>query len=166
SFIVSLLGIKHVIVAVNKMDLVGYAQDVFERIKNDYTGFVAKLDIPDVQFIPLSALKGDNVVEKSEAMKWYQGPPLLNHLETVHIASDRNLADMRFPVQYVLRPNLNFRGFSGTLASGIIHVGDEVQVLPLGKKSKVKSIVTYDGELQEAFSPQAVTITLEDEIDV
>jgi bifunctional enzyme CysN/CysC len=166
SFIVSLLGIKHVIVAINKMDLVGYSQEAFEKIKNDYTGFVAKLDIPDVQFIPLSALKGDNVVEKSDEMPWYQGPPLLNYLETVHIASDRNLTDMRFPVQYVLRPNLNFRGFSGTLASGIIARGDEIIALPSGRKSKVKSIVTYDGELEEAFSPQAVTVTLEDEIDV
>jgi bifunctional enzyme CysN/CysC len=148
------------------MDLVGYAQEAFERIKDDYTGFVAKLGIPDVQFIPLSALKGDNVVDKSEAMKWYQGPPLLNHLETVHIASDRNLADMRFPVQYVIRPNLDFRGFAGTVASGIVRVGDEVVALPSGKRSKVKSISTFDGELAEAFSPQAVTVTLEDEIDV
>jgi bifunctional enzyme CysN/CysC len=166
SFIVSLLGIKHVVVAVNKMDLVGYSQDVFEKIKNEYTGFVAKLGIPDVQFIPMSALKGDLVVEKSPNMPWYQGPPLLAHLETVHIASDRNLADMRFPVQYVLRPDLNFRGFSGTIASGILRKGDEIVVLPSGRRSRVKSIVTYDGELQEAFSPQAVTVTLEDEIDV
>src|SRR4051812_27756224 len=147
SFIVSLLGIRHVIVAINKMDLVGYAQESFDRIKNDYTGFVAKLDIPDVQFIPMSALKGDNVVEKSAAMPWYQGPPLLNHLETVHIASDRNLADMRFPVQYVLRPNLNFRGFAGTIASGILRKADEVVVLPSGRRSKVRSIVTYEGEV-------------------
>src|SRR3954465_11954346 len=166
SFIVSLLGIKHVVVAINKMDLVGYAQEAFEKIRDDYTGFVAKLGIPDVEFIPLSALKGDNVVEKSAAMPWYQGPPLLNHLETVHIASDRNLADMRFPVQYVLRPDLNFRGFAGTIASGILRKGDEVVALPSGRRSKVKSIVTYDGELAEAFSPQAVTVTLEDEIDV
>src|SRR5256714_3098100 len=166
SFIVSLLGIKHVIVAINKMDLVDYSQESFEKIKQDYTGFVAKLDIPDVQFIPLSALKGDNVVEKSARMNWYQGPPLLNHLETVHIASDRNLADMRFPVQHVLRPNLNFRGFAGTIASGILRKGDEVLALPSGKKSRIKSIVTSDGELQEAFSPMAVTVTLEDEIDV
>ncbi len=166
SFIVSLLGIKHVVVAINKMDLVGYSQEAFEAIKDDYTGFVAKLGVPDVQFIPISALKGDNVVEKSAAMGWYQGPPLLNHLETVHIASDRNLTDMRFPVQYVLRPNLDFRGFSGTVASGIIRTGDEVMALPSGKRSRVKSIVTYDGELPEAFSPQAVTVTLEDEIDV
>jgi bifunctional enzyme CysN/CysC len=166
SFIVSLLGIKHVVVAINKMDLVGYSQDVFEKIKADYTGFVAKLGIPDVQFIPISALKGDLVVEKSPAMPWYQGPPLLAHLETVHIASDRNLADMRFPVQYVLRPDLNFRGFSGTMASGILRKGDEIVALPSGKRSRVKSIVTYDGELDEAFSPMAITVTLTDEIDV
>ena len=166
SFIVSLLGIKHVVVAVNKMDLVGYDRDAFERIKQDYTGFVAKLDIPDVQFIPLSALKGDNVVEKSNHMPWYQGPPLLNHLETVHIASDRNLSDMRFPVQYVIRPDLNFRGFAGTIASGILRKGDEVMALPSGKRSRVASVVTYDGERDEAFSPMAVTVTLEDEIDV
>src|SRR6476660_5875350 len=112
SFIVSLLGIKHVIVAVNKMDLVGYAQEAFEKIKDDYTGFVAKLDIRDITFIPMSALRGDNVVSRSDAMPWYSGPPLLDHLETVHIASDRNLTDLRFPVQYVIRPNLDFRGFA------------------------------------------------------
>ncbi len=166
SFIVSLLGIKHVVVAINKMDLVGFAQDRFERIKAEYTGFVAKLDVPDVQFIPMSALRGDNVVDKSDAMPWYQGAPLLNHLETVHIASDRNLEDMRLPVQYVLRPNLDFRGFAGTLASGILRKGEEVVALPSGKRSRVKSITTYDGELDEAFSPQAITVTLEDEIDV
>src|SRR5918997_1385421 len=166
SFIVSLLGIRHVVVAINKMDLVGYDRAAFERIKEEYTGFVAKLDIPDVQFIPMSALKGENVASQSAAMPWYDGPPLLSHLETVHIASDRNLADMRFPVQYVLRPNLNFRGFSGTIASGIIRRGDEVVALPSGKRSRVKSIVTYDGELEEAFSPMAVTVTLADEIDV
>ncbi len=166
SFVVSLLGIKHVVVAVNKMDLVNYDQAVFEQIQADYTGFVAKLAIPDVQFIPISALRGDNVVEKSSAMPWYQGPPLLNHLETVHIASDRNLTDMRFPVQYVLRPNLDFRGFAGTIASGIVRKGEEVVALPSGRRSRIRSIVTFDGELEEAFSPQAVTITLEDEIDV
>jgi len=166
SFIVSLLGIRHVVVAVNKMDLVGHSQDVFERIKDDYTGFVAKLNLPDVSFIPMSALKGDNVASKSDAMPWYHGPALLDHLETVHIASDRNLTDLRFPVQYVLRPNLDFRGFAGTVASGILRPGDEVMVLPSGKRSRVKSIVTYDGELQEAFAPQAVTVTLTDEVDV
>src|SRR5215468_7172049 len=166
SFIVSLLGIRHVVVAINKMDLVGYSQDVFERIKDDYTGFVAKLDLRDITFIPMSALKGDNVVSRSEAMPWYSGPPLLDHLETVHIASDRNLTDLRFPVQYVIRPNLDFRGFAGTVASGILRKGDEVMALPSGKRSRVKSIVTYDGELEEAFAPQAVTVTLADEVDV
>jgi bifunctional enzyme CysN/CysC len=166
SFIVSLLGIKHVVVAVNKMDLVGYSQEVFEKIKDEYTGFVAKLGLPDITFIPMSALKGDNVVSKSEAMPWYSGPPLLDYLETVHIASDRNLTDLRFPVQYVIRPDLNFRGFAGTVASGIVRKGDDVMVLPSGKRSRVKSIVTYDGELNEAFAPQAVTVTLADEIDV
>ncbi len=166
SFIVSLLGLRHVVVAINKMDLVGYSRDVFERIKADYTGFVAKLDLRDITFIPMSALKGDNVVSRSDAMPWYSGPPLLDHLETVHIASDRNLTDLRFPVQYVLRPNLNFRGFSGTVASGIVRKGDEVMVLPSGKRSRVKSIVTYDGELEEAFARQAVTVTLTDEVDV
>src|SRR4051812_16632889 len=150
SFIVSLLGIKHVVVAINKMDLVDYSEEAFNRIKADYSGFVAKLAIPDVQFIPMSALKGDNVAEKTEEMPCYQGPPLLSHLEAVHIASDRNLADVRFPVQYVLRPNLNFRGFAGTLASGILRRGDEVMVTASGKKSRVKSIVTLDGELDEA----------------
>jgi bifunctional enzyme CysN/CysC len=166
SFIVSLLGIRHVVVAVNKMDLVGYSQEVFERIKDDYTGFVAKLDMRDVTFIPMSALKGDNVVTRSDAMPWHQGPPLLDHLETVHIASDRNLTDLRFPVQYVIRPNLDFRGFAGTVASGILRKGDEVMVLPSGKRSRVKSILTYDGELEDAFAPQAVTVTLADEVDV
>jgi bifunctional enzyme CysN/CysC len=166
SFIVSLLGIRHVVVAINKMDLVGYSREVFERIKDEYTGFVAKLDLRDITFIPMSALKGDNVVAVSDAMPWYSGPPLLDHLETVHIASDRNLADLRFPVQYVIRPNLDFRGFAGTVASGIIRKGDEVMVLPAGTRSRVKSIVTYDGELDEAFAPLAVTVTLADEVDV
>jgi len=155
-----------VLVAINKMDLVDYAEEVFEQIKRDYTGFVAKLGIPDVQFIPISALHGDNVVDKSRAMPWYLGPPLLTHLETVHIASDGNLADLRVPVQYVLRPNLDFRGFAGTIASGVLRRGDEVTALPSGWKSKVKAIVTYDAELDEAFAPMAVTVTLEDEIDV
>ncbi len=165
SYIVSLLGIKHVIVAVNKMDLVDYSQEVFSRIQDSYTGFVAKLGIPDVQFIPLSALKGDNVVDKSAAMPWYAGAPLLSHLETVHIASDQNLADLRFPVQYVIRPNLDFRGFAGTIASGIVHQGDEVVALPSGRQSRVKSLITAEGERKEAFAGQAVTVTLEDEID-
>jgi bifunctional enzyme CysN/CysC len=166
SFIVSLLGIKHVVVAINKMDLVGYAQESFERIRDEYTDFVAKLELRDITFIPMSALKGDNVASKSDTMPWYSGPPLLDHLETVHIASDRNLSDMRFPVQYVIRPNLDFRGFAGTVASGVLRKGDEIMVLPSGKRSTVKSIVTYDGELEEAFAPLAVTVTLNDEVDV
>jgi len=166
SFIVSLLGIKHVVVAINKMDLVGHSQAVFERIRDDYTGFVAKLGLGDITFIPMSALKGDNVATRSDKTPWYHGPALLDHLETVHIASDRNLTDLRFPVQYVIRPNLDFRGFAGTVASGIVRKGDEVMVLPSGKRSRVKSIVTYDGELDEAFAPQAVTLTLADEVDV
>jgi bifunctional enzyme CysN/CysC len=166
SYIVSLLGIRHVVVAINKMDLVDYSRDVFERIKDDYTGFVAKLELRDITFIPMSALKGDNVASKSDATPWYSGPPLLDHLETVHIASDRNLTDLRFPVQYVIRPNLDFRGFAGTVASGVLRKGDEIMVLPSGKRSTVKSIVTYDGELDEAFAPQAVTVTLTDEVDV
>ncbi|WP_010583961.1 sulfate adenylyltransferase subunit CysN [Schlesneria paludicola] len=166
SYIVSLLGIRHVVVAINKMDLVDNSREVFERIKNDYTGFVAKLDLHDITFIPMSALKGDNVVTKSDSMPWYSGPPLLDYLETVHIAGDRNLTDLRFPVQYVIRPDLNFRGFAGTIASGVLHKGDEVMLLPSGKRTKVKSIVTYDGELEEAFAPQAVTVTLTEEVDL
>jgi bifunctional enzyme CysN/CysC len=165
SFIVSLLGIKHVIVAVNKMDIVDYSQAVFEKIKNDYIDFASRLDLPDVHFLPISALKGENVVTTSKHMPWYQGPPLMPLLETVYIGSDRNLEDFRLPVQYVLRPNLDFRGFSGTIASGIIRKGDEIMSLPSRKTSRVKSIVTYDGELEEAFAPQSITVTLEDEID-
>jgi bifunctional enzyme CysN/CysC len=166
SFIVSLLGIKHVVVAVNKMDVADYSQQVFERIKNDYSDFAAKLEISDLHFIPLSALRGDNVVESSTNMPWYQGGTLMHYLETVHIASDRNLIDMRFPVQYVLRPHLNFRGFAGTVASGVVRKGDEVVAVPSGRRSRVASISTYDGELDEAFTPMSVTLTLEDEIDV
>ena len=166
SFIVSLLGIKHVLVAINKMDLVDYSQEVFEQIQRDYRDFSARLDLPDVHFLPISALKGDNVVQLSERMPWYQGSPLMRLLETVYIGSDRNLEDFRFPVQFVNRPNLDFRGFCGTVASGIIRVGDEVMALPSRKTSKVKEIVTFDGNLEEAFSPQAVTLTLTDEIDI
>ena len=165
SFIVSLLGIKHIVVAVNKMDIVGYDQAVFERIKGEYADFASRLELPDVHFMPISALKGDNVVAPSPHMPWYTGSPLMPLLETVYIGSDRNLEDFRFPVQLVLRPNLDFRGFSGTIASGIIRRGDEVVSLPSRRKSRVKSIVTFDGELAEAFAPQSVTLTLEDEID-
>jgi bifunctional enzyme CysN/CysC len=166
SFIVSLLGIRHVIVAVNKMDLVGFDQAVFERIRADYQAFAARLDLPDVHFLPLSALLGDNVVAASPNMPWHQGPPLMHLLETVYIGSDRNLEDFRFPVQLVNRPNLDFRGYCGTIASGIVRRGDEVLVLPSRKKSRVRSIVTFEGERDEAFVPQAITLTLEDEIDV
>ena len=166
TYLVSLLGIKHVVLAVNKMDLVGYDRQVFDRIVTEYRQFAEPLGIPDITCIPLSALKGDNVVEASENMSWYTGKPLLEYLETVHIGSDKNFADLRYPVQYVMRPNLDFRGFSSTVASGIIRKGDEVVALPSMKRSRVKSIVTYDGEPDFAFPPQAITVTLEDEIDI
>jgi bifunctional enzyme CysN/CysC len=165
SFIVSLLGIKHIVVAINKMDIVGYDEAVFEKIKRDYVDFASRLELPDVHFMPISALKGDNVVAPSPNMPWYTGSPLVPLLETVYIGSDRNMEDFRFPVQLVLRPNLDFRGFAGTVASGIIRKGDEVMSLPSRKKSRVKSIVTFDGDLEEAFAPLSVTLTLEDEID-
>ena len=165
SFIVSLLGIRHIVVAINKMDIVGYDEAVFERIKRDYVDFASRLELPDVHFMPISALKGDNVVAVSPNMPWFAGSPLMPLLETVYIGSDRNMEDFRFPVQFVLRPNLDFRGFAGTVASGIIRTGDEVMSLPSRKKTRVKSIVTFDGELDEAFAPLSVTLTLEDEID-
>jgi bifunctional enzyme CysN/CysC len=166
SFIVSLLGIRHVLVAVNKMDLVAYSQERFDEIKEDYVAFATQLEMKDLHFIPISALRGDNVVDPSTNMPWFDGGTLMYFLENVHIASDRNLIDMRFPVQYVNRPHLDFRGFCGTLASGKIRQGDPVVALPSRKTSRVKSIVTYNGELAEAFAPQAITVTLEDEIDV
>jgi bifunctional enzyme CysN/CysC len=166
SFIVSLLGIRHVVVAINKMDLVGWSEDIFERIKDEYTGFATRLEMGDLRVVPISALKGDNIVEGSTHMPWYQGETLLHLLETVHIASDRNLIDLRFPVQYVNRPNLDFRGFCGTVASGVIREGDEIAVLPSNQRSRVKSLVTYEGTVREAFPPMAVTVVLEDEIDV
>lgn len=166
TFLVSLLGIRHVVVAINKMDLVDFKQEVFDKIRTDYLNFVAKLDIPDIHFIPISALKGDNVVEVSDRMPWYHGSSMLEFLETVHITSDRNFTDLRYPVQYVLRPDNDFRGFSTSVASGIISKGDEILVLPSLKTSKVKSIITYDKELEYAYPPQSVTIALEDEIDI
>jgi bifunctional enzyme CysN/CysC len=166
SFIASLLGIQHIIVAVNKMDLVDYSESVFNKIKQDYLNFTSTLDLQDICFIPMSALDGDNVVNRSSNMSWFTGLPLMETLNTVTIASDRNFEDARFPVQYVNRPNLDFRGFCGTVAAGVFHKGDTVTALPSGKSSKIKSIVTYDGELQEAFPPMAVTFTLEDEIDI
>ena len=166
SYLVSLLGIKHVVLAVNKMDLVDFSKEVFDKIVSDYKAFVEPLNIPDIQCIPLSALEGDNVVEKSDRTPWYEGTSLLEYLETVHIGNDHNLKDFRYPVQYVLRPNLDFRGFCGKVSSGVIRKGDEIMALPSGKKSHVKSIVTYEGEIDYAFPPMSVTITLEDEIDV
>ena len=165
SFIVSLLGIKHVLVAVNKMDLVDHSQDRYEEILRDYKEFAARLDVGDLDFIPISALNGDNVVDKSEAMPWYGGKTLMRFLETVYIGADRNLQDFRFPVQFVIRPNLDFRGFAGTVASGILRKGDEVMVLPSRQRSRVKTITTYDGDLEEAYPPLSVTLTLVDEID-
>ncbi|WP_417446717.1 sulfate adenylyltransferase subunit CysN [Kangiella sp.] len=166
SFICSLLGIKHVIVAVNKMDLVDYSQDVYKSIQADYLKLAGTLDIPDIRFVPISALDGDNVVNPSENMKWFRGSPLMHYLEITEIAHDINLEDFRFPVQYVNRPNLNFRGYAGTITSGSLRVGDTVRALPSGKLSTVKSIVTFEGELEEATAPMAVTITLNDEIDI
>jgi len=166
SFIVSLLGLKHTVVAINKMDLVDYSEERFEEIKAEYIEFSKQLDLPDIKFVPLSALKGDNVVTPSESMTWFEGDPLMETLETVEIANDQNFDSLRFPVQYVNRPNLDFRGYCGTLTSGIVRPGDEVTVLPSGKSSKVKSIVTFEGEIEEAFPPMAVTLTLEDEIDI
>jgi bifunctional enzyme CysN/CysC len=167
SFIASLLGLKHIVVAINKMDLVDYSKATYEKIKTDYLDFVNNLDgLNDIHFIPLSALDGDNVVNKSEKMPWYTGKTMMETLETVEIAGDENFQDPRFPVQYVNRPNLNFRGFCGTVAAGIFHKGDKITVLPSGKTSTIKSIVTFDGELKEAFPPQAVTLTLDDEIDI
>ena len=165
SFIVSLLGIRHVIVAVNKMDLCGFSEERFEEICKDYRSFAARLELPDLHFIPISALNGDNLVDRSESMPWYSGSTLMNFLETVYIGSDRNFQDFRMPVQYVNRPNLDFRGFCGTISSGIIRPGEEIMVLPSRQTTKVKSIVTFDGERDEAFTPESVTLTFEDEID-
>ncbi len=168
SFIASLLGIKHIVVAINKMDLKGFDQAVFEQIKADYLKFAEGISLKpsSLHFVPMSALKGDNVVNRSERSPWYDGQSLMEILETVEVAGDRNFNDMRFPVQYVNRPNLNFRGFAGTLASGIVRKGDDVIALPSGKGSRIKSIVTYEGELEQAGPGQAITLTLEDEIDV
>jgi len=166
AFIASLLGIPHLLVAINKMDLVEYSQETYESIKKDFSDACERLNVPDMTFIPISALNGDNVVDASTQMDWYQGPTVLQHLETVHIASDNNLVDFRFPVQYVIRPDLNFRGYAGRVESGIVRAGDDITVLPSLKTSKVKSIETFDGPIDEAFSSQSVTITLEDEIDI
>ena len=166
SFIASLLGIKHVIVAINKMDLVDYSEDRFNEIKEDYLKFSAQLNLGDIQFAPLSALKGVNTIEVGKETPWYTGKPLMEMLETVEVSKDKNLEDFRLPVQYVNRPNLNFRGFCGTIASGIIRPGDKITALPSGKSSTVKAIITFEGEQEEGFVDQAITLTLNDEIDI
>jgi sulfate adenylyltransferase subunit 1 len=168
TYIASLLGIKHVVVAVNKMDLLDFDESVFDKIKADYQDFSAKLGMnaSDIHYVPMSALDGDNVVNHSERTEWYSGQTLMEILESVQITGDKNVDDFRLSVQYVNRPNLDFRGFCGTVASGVVAVGDEVVALPSGKSSKVKSIVTYDGDLPRAFVGQAITLTLEDEIDI
>ena len=166
SFLASLLGIKHVIVAVNKMDLMEYSEAVYANIKAQYAEFAQQLNIDDIQFIPLSALEGDNVVNLSSQTPWYTGPTLMSLLENIEVKRTVNRNDFRFPVQYVNRPNLNFRGFSGTVVSGEISVGDAVTTLPSGKTSKIKSIVTFEGELERAGPQSAITITLDDEIDI
>lgn len=170
SIIASLLKIPHVIICVNKMDLVDYDEAVFLKIKEDFENFASKLDVQDVRFIPISALKGDNVVNRSEKMNWFQGATLLYTLENIHIGSDQNHIDCRFPVQTVIRPQTDefhdYRGYAGRIAGGIFKPGDEVTVLPSGFSSKIKSIDTFDGQVDEAFAPMSVTVTLEDEIDI
>lgn len=166
SFIARLLGIQHLVVAINKMDAVGYDEAVYDKIRHDYMGFATRLESCDIHFIPISALKGDNVVQRSENMPWFDGGPLLSFLERVEVAADRNLIDFRFPVQYVQRPNLDFRGFSGTIVSGHIRKGDEVVAMPSGRRTRVKDILTFSGSQELAFAPMAVTITTEDEVDI
>ncbi len=170
AFLASLLGVPHLVLCVNKMDLVDYDQSVFGRIKDDFRDFAAKLDVHDLTFIPISALHGDNVVERSANMPWYEGSSLLHHLEDVHIASDRNLIDCRFPVQYVIRPRddryHDYRGYAGQVASGTYRVGDDVVVLPSGFTSQIAAIDTPDGPLEEAVPPMSVTIRLTDDLDV
>ncbi|NRA83507.1 MAG: sulfate adenylyltransferase subunit CysN [Gammaproteobacteria bacterium] len=166
SFIASLLGIKNFVVAINKMDLVDFSEQTYNDIREDYLSFVKKLGQRHIEFVPLSALKGDNVVNASTQMPWYQGLPLLNILENVKLDNTVYTAGARLPVQYVNRPNLDFRGFCGTLAAGTLNKGDVVTALPSGKTSKIKSIVTFEGELESASAGQAITVTLEDEIDV
>lgn len=166
TFLVSLLGIRHVVLAVNKMDLVDFDRERFEAIASEYRHFVESLGISDLQCIPLSALDGDNVVKHSDRTSWYHGPALLEFLETVSIDQDINMTDFRFPVQYVIRPDADFRGYGGKVASGVVSRGDEVKALPSGKSSRIKRIVTYDCDLEKAFAPQSVTIVLEDEIDL
>lgn len=165
-FISSLLRIPHVLVAINKMDLVDYDEDVYKQIVEDYKSFMARLNSQDVTFIPVSALVGDNVVDKSDNTPWYEGPTLLHHLENVNVGASQNQVDFRFPVQYVVRPNQDFRGYAGQIASGRIRPGDDVVVFPSGLSSKLKAIVTADGDLEDARAGDSVVLTLEDEIDI
>jgi bifunctional enzyme CysN/CysC len=170
AYIASLLRIPHVVVCVNKMDLVDYDEAVFEHIVDDLTDWTARLAIPDVSFIPISALHGDNVVDRSTAMRWYDGPPLLYHLEHVVIAPDRNLAELRFPVQWVIRPNNDdhhdYRGYAGTIAGGVLHAGDEVLVLPSGQRTQIDSVETFDGPVESAFPTMSVTVRVTDDVDI
>jgi sulfate adenylyltransferase subunit 1 len=170
SFIASLLQIKHLVVCINKMDLVDYAEEAYKKIHEDFEEFSSKLDVPDIRYIPISALKGDNVVDRSEHMSWYDGPTLLYTLENVHVGSDFNHVDSRFPVQYVVRPQTDahhdFRGYAGRVSGGVFKPGDEVIVLPSGFTSRVKSIHLMDERLEEAFAPQSVVMTLTDDIDI
>jgi sulfate adenylyltransferase subunit 1 len=170
SFLASLLQIKHVVICINKMDLVNYDQTVFEKIKKDYEEFASKLNIPDIKFIPISALFGDNIVDRSQNMPWYEGSTLLYALETVHIASDLDYVNSRFPVQYVIRPmsdeHHDFRGYAGRIAGGVFKPGDEVMAMPSGFTTKIKAIESMDGQLDKAFAPMSVTMTLEDDIDI
>ena len=170
TFIINLLGIKHLVVCINKMDLVDYKEEVFDQIRRDFEAFASKLQIPDMRFIPISALKGDNVVDKSEAMNWYEGASLLYTLENVHITSDSNMVDCRFPVQYVIRPQSekypDYRAYAGKVAGGIFKKGDDVILLPSGFTSKIAAIDTADGELSEAFFPISCSIRLEDDLDL
>jgi len=167
AFISSLLGIPHLVVAVNKMDLVDYDEEVFDRIVTDFTAFARNLDVRDTTFIPISALHGDNVVDRSEAIGWYGGLPLLEHLETVEVAGDRNLDELRFPVQWVIRDGASdYRGYAGQVAGGVVRPDDEVVVLPAGTTTTIASVDTYDGPLGEAFPPMSVTLRLTDELDV
>ena len=165
-FIATLLGIRHIVVTVNKMDLMEFREEIFEQIQAEFTSFAEQLPVSEMKFIPISALGGDNVVAPGRRMPWYTGPTLLEYLETVKVARDRAFEYLRFPVQYVIRPNLDFRGFAGQVASGFVRPGDPVMVLPSGRTSTVKSITTYDGDLSQAFPPLSVTLCLDDEVDV
>ncbi len=170
AFLATLLGVPHVVVCVNKMDLVDYQESVFDAIRDEFSEFATRLRVRDLTFIPLSALKGDNVVVRSEQMPWYDGTTLLSHLERLHVASDRNFVDVRFPVQYVIRPQsldvLDYRGYAGTVASGVLKPGDRIMALPSGLESTIASIDTADGPVDEAYAPMAVTVTLTDELDI